>query len=305
MSIFVKNKFHDFGLLPFPEFTKFDYYTLLKVARDLHRKPTLKHWEESALKHFHFNLPTSQLYYRIFLSLLDDNHPKTITHNYPHFLLFLFNQLHNSPSNASSFSDQDSFNNYFGLFDQDSIKTVPKELMYGRYLLSKYWKMNAIKWFHLISVAQDGGEEQTDEKKNGLFLDRSTIDILNFLFDAVIPVSDDKWSAKQRMFKDWIRTGSNEYTNNHHIDSKIVPVEVSITKLCENSIPLSLRGLRMYPIEILDSWISWTLVDNPYIFDRLRLSENGLAVGFKEPTIVSSLIPFLVHDPEHGRSINI
>jgi hypothetical protein len=181
--LYLKDVFHDFALLPLPPVSRLNYQSLASVAAAFHKNATpyisLPEFEDVATKHLNFSAQNSRVYYELFAVLfghdeclylnnnardgLDQRFPATKIQNHclippTQFILFLFNQLYNSPSRGKLIVDEDALS-----LDKNS----PRELMDGRNALALFWKDNASKWLNLVHIANYGRRADIDLSQTG------------------------------------------------------------------------------------------------------------------------------------------
>lgn len=268
---------------------------------------------ESCLNQRHNQLQQQEQ--RLRPHLLQNYHVSSIP-----FLLYLFNQIHNknystnsnlfkdSPTSSSSQDNSKPGSNTASArlsrskshYSRTYWRKIPKEIMNGRRALSKFWKSNAMKWLNLVYVAGAGGQSLLSADRSALGLSRSQLKAaLNFVFYALVPLSEDTWSEMRYQFANWVRTGKEsaetktllqifalddfgEYINSAEILS--CPVDKVIELLAEGSLPLSSRNTGTTPTELVDSVISWTMATDstPLYFQKITFSPSGLAFSLEE-----------------------
>ena len=152
--LYLKDAFHDFGLLPLPPGSSLNYRSLVSLADAFHRNATpfisFPEFEDIASKHLSFTANNSRIYYELFAVLfgteeclyLNNDAAADLQHLHPRFpsakihshclvpptqfILFLFNQLFNDSSMRHGLDKEEahSFNN--------NSRNIPRELMDGR-----------------------------------------------------------------------------------------------------------------------------------------------------------------------------
>jgi hypothetical protein len=213
---------------------------------------------------------------------------------------------------------------------------VPQSVVGGRVSLTDFWRTYSVRWLWLIHVLRKGRSidttflhQQQHHHHNtpsslgaglvwngieGLEMDEGDLEVLNFLFWGMEPLSDEERDAAVRDYRLWLSSHidslkklhhqqnlhhHNQHHHNQYHDgvvntdsvlptghlSSVVDVFLSMNYnaswMTQGHGPSSSAEWKV-PLGAVASWIGWSLKSSPSNFKKLKISEHGIAYGIEE-----------------------